>query len=304
MKLPFTLRVFLCALSLLAAGDLRAEKLIVVTTIPDLADFTRQVGGNHVDVSSIASGAEDPHGVQIRPSLIVKLAKADLFIQMGLELEHAYAPAILAESRNRKIQPGGPAFLDTSEWITPIDVRHGPLVDRSEGHVHPLGNPHYNLDPVMGKAMVSAIAKKLASIDPANQKEYESRAAAYLKKLDAHIQDWKSRIKTSRHRKGFVSYHDHWGYFIRRFEVVHVGTIEPKPGIEPGPRHLEALIQKIRATGAKLILKESFYGDRLPAHIAKETGARVATVPIMVGGTPGADSYIKMIDQIVKSFVE
>jgi ABC-type Zn uptake system ZnuABC Zn-binding protein ZnuA len=274
-----------------------ADPIRVVTTIPDLAEFAKRVGGDKVEVSSLSSGEENPHNVLMSPSMVTRLAKADLFIQMGLGFEHAYAPALLAESRNQKIQAGKSGFLDTSGDIRVREVPKS--LDRTEGDVHPMGNPHYNLDPEYARRMVKAIAQKLSEMDPANRAFFETNAKNYDAALEKKIREWKATLGG----KGikFISYHPHWVYFAERFGLKDVGTIEPKPGVEPGPRHLEDLINRMKSDGVKLILKESFYSDRLPQEIAKRTGARIASVPIMVGGTPQAEDYIMMMDQIVNS---
>ncbi len=275
-----------------------AESLKVVTTIPDLADFARQVGGNKVEVYSMANGVEDPHNVQMKPSMISKLAAADVYIQMGLDMEHTYAPAMLEASRNQRIQEGKPGFLDTSKGVRVREIPKS--LDRVEGDVHPAGNPHYNLNPAYAKMMVSAIAEHLSDLQPENRAYFEANAKRYLAELDAKIRDWKSKI--SGRRVKFVSYHSHLVYFEEFFAVELMGTIEPKPGVEPGPRHIEDLINLMKKNRVKLIIKESFFSDRIPHEIAVKTGALVRSVPVMVGATPEATTYIKMMDQVVDAF--
>lgn len=271
--------------------------LKVVVTVPDLADFTRRVGGDEVDVFSIASGRENPHNVPLRPSAITRLQQADLFIQMGLDLEHSFAPALVTESRNPRIQRGAPGFLDLSAGVRPLDVPSS--VDRAGGDVHPRGNPHYNLDPAYGQMMVKAIAAKLAQLAPASAAKFNANANAYSQQIGAKLAQWRARIP-----KGtkFVSYHPDMAYFAARFGLQQIGTIQPKPGIEPGPRAIDELTTRMQAEGVKLIVKESFYSDRWPKELAKQTGAKVVSVPILVNGTPAAADYIAMIDSIVSAF--
>lgn len=284
-------------LSILLAASATAAPLQVVTTIPDLADIARQVGGDQIEVWSIASGREDPHNVPLKPSAITRLAKADLFVQVGLELEHAYAPALVKECRNPKLQPGQPGFLDLSGGVKPLEVPTN--LDRSQGDVHPNGNPHYNVDPVYGQMMARALGDRLAQLRPENAAVFKANAAKYAATLGKSIEGWRSRLSG----KGivFVSYHPDLLYFAQRFGLQVAGTIQPKPGIEPGPRDIEALAAVMKEKGVKIILKESFYSDRLPAQLAQATGARVVTVPILVNGTPAAKDYISMIDEIVKA---
>lgn len=285
-----------CTLAVIAVTA-QAAPLKVVVTIPDIADLTRKVGGDQVDVFTMASGREDPHNVPMRPSSITKLQQADLFIIIGLGLEHSYAPALLAESRNQRIQRGRPGFLDLSGGVRPLEAPTS--VDRSLGELHPSGNPHYNTDPVYGQMMVRVIADKLAQLAPAGAAQFKANAAAYNQQLGAKIAQWRAKIG-----KGtkFVSYHPDLGYFAARFGLQQVGTIQAKPGIEPGPRYIDDLAARMQSEGVKLIAKESFYSDRVPNELAKRTGARVISVPIMVNGTPAAKDYIGLIDTIVNAF--
>lgn len=281
----------------LATASLHAAALKVVVTVPDLADITRRIGGDQVDVFSMASGREDPHNVPMRPSSITKLQQTDLFIILGLDLEHAYAPALLAESHNQKIQRGQPGFLDLSGGVKPMEVPTS--VDRSLGELHANGNPHYNTDPVYGQMMVRVIADKLAELVPAGAAQFKANAAAYNAQLGAKIAQWRGKIP-----KGvkFVSYHPDLIYFASRFGLQEVGTIQPKPGIEPGPRYIDELAARMQSEGVKLIVKESFYSDRIPNELAKRTGAKVVNVAVLVNGTPAAKDYISMIDALVDAF--
>lgn len=273
-----------------------ASALKVVTTIPDLADFATRIGGEKVVVTALASGVEDPHNILLRPSMVSKLREADLFIVLGFDLEHAYAPALLAESRNRKIQPGTGGYLDCSRAISPRDVPKS--LNRSEGDIHPLGNPHYNTDPLRMKIVAGEIAKSLSALDPASAPLFQANARKLAEQLDAKIVEWKAKLTDTR----FISYHPVWVYFAERFGVQPAGTIQPKPGIEPGPRYVEELIARMKAEKIQLIVKESFYSDRLPKQIAAATGARLVSVPIQVHGTKEATDYFTFMDAVVNAF--
>lgn len=279
-------------------GFASAAPLKIVTSVPDLADFARRVGGNSVEVLSLASGKENPHAVPLRPSYIAKIRSADLFIQMGLDMEHAYAPALLAEARNLKLQPGKEGFLDLGEDVQAIGV---PVVfDRAHGDVHSKGNPHYNLDPVQAQRMVRAIGVRLAALRPAEAVQFRANADAYVKEIEERLGFWKARLSGKSVR--FISYHPDFAYFAQRFGVRQEGTIEPKPGIEPGPAHIEALVRDMQSRKVGLIVKESFYSDRVPLELARRTGAVVVSVPIFVGATPEARDYLSMMDALVSGF--
>lgn len=285
---------------LATCGLLGAAPLNVVVTIPDLADITRQVGGDQVEVYSIASGREDPHNVPLKPSAIMKLAKADLFIQLGLGLEHAYAPTLVKESRNLKIQQDRPGFLDLSGGVKPMDVATS--VDRKNGDVHPNGNPHYNTDPVYGQMMARGIAAKLGQLRPESAATFKANGDKYASMLQGKMTGWKSTLAGKNIK--FVSYHRDLPYFTARFGLTQVGTIQPKPGIEPGPRDIEALAATMKQQGVTLILKESFYSDRIPNQLAQLTGAKVVSIPILVNGTPAAKDYVSLINTLVNAFAQ
>lgn len=290
----------LLTLFLIVTGILRAAPLNVAVTLPDLADITRQVGGDQVNVYCIASGREDPHNVPLKPSAIVKLAKADLFIQLGLDLEHAYAPALVKESRNAKIQQGGPGFLDLSGGVRPLDVPKS--LDRKGGDVHPNGNPHYNTDPVYGQMMARGIAAKLGQLRPESAAAFKANGDKFVAMLQSRMGAWKAQLAGKNIK--FVSYHPDLPYFAARFGLVQVGTIQPKPGIEPGPRDIQALAATMKQNGVKLIVKESFYSDRIPKQLAQMTGAKVVNIPILVNGTPAAKDYVSLIDTLVNAFTQ
>lgn len=285
-------------LLLALALSVQAAPLRVVTSTPDLADFARHVGGSRIEVKSLVSGREDTHNVLMKPSMITLLAKADLFIEMGLDMEHAYAPALLAESRNSSIQPGKSGFLDASRGISVIGVPES--LDRSEGDVHPHGNPHWNLDPQRCQQAVINIADTLSELDPPHAEEFQANAKEYNARLAAKLQEWDAAFAGQDIR--FVSYHPHFAYFADRFHLKEMGTIQPKAGVEPGPRAIEDLIARMKRDGANLVVRESFVSDRFPREIAEQTGARLIAAPIQVGGVPDADDYLTMMDILVSRF--
>jgi len=279
-------------------GALHAAPLNVVVTIPDLADITKQVGGDQVDVFCIASGRENPHNVPLKPSAITRLAKADLLIQLGLGLEHAYAPALIKESRNPSIQVGASGFCDLSGGVKPLNIPAS--VDRKNGDVHPNGNPHYNTDPVYGQMIARGIATKLGQLRPESAAVFKANGEQYAAMLQGKMAGWQSKLASKDIK--FVCYHPDLSYFAARFGLTQVGTIQPKPGIEPGPQNIQMLAASMKLQGVRTIAKESFYSDRIPNELAKMTGAKVINIPIMVNATPEAKDYVSLIDTLVNAF--
>ncbi len=278
-----------------------AAKIRIVTTLTDLADLTRNIGGDRVDVHSLATGVEDTHGVPMKPSFVPLLNRADLLITVGFGMEHAFLPALLEASRNPRIQYGHSGYVDCSKGIAPLDVPKS--TDHSEGDVHPYGNPHYMLDPVLAKTAIQNIYNALVDSSPTDQAVFARNRDAYLAKLDAKIIEWKTKAANLKGVK-FVSYHEEWNYFAQRFGMGYFGTIELKPGIDPTPRHIEDLIASMKAESVPIVVHDAQFPEKVPHLIAEKTGAKMVTLPIMPGGVPNTGTYIEMMDYIIKKLVE
>jgi zinc/manganese transport system substrate-binding protein len=298
----FRLLSIILLVGVLFAGAIpaHAAKIRVVTTLTDLADFARAVGGDLVEVRSLATGVEDTHGVPMKPSYVPMMNRADLLILVGLDCEHAFLPALIEASKNPRIQRGQPGYIDCSVGIAPREVPKS--TDHYEGDVHPYGNPHYMLDPVLAKTAIENIYNALIAFAPRYQREFTRNRNAYLANLDAKIAEWE---KEARPLKGvkFVSYHEHWPYFAERFGMDYFGTIELKPGIDPTPRHIEQLIAAMKAEHVPIVVREPQFPEKVPKRIAEQTGATMITLPIMPGGVPHTETYIKMMDYIIDTMV-
>src|ERR1041385_1034762 len=207
------------------AWPVHAAKVRVVATLTDLADFAREVGGDKVEVFSLATGVEDTHGVPMKPSFVPQMNRADLILLVGLGLEHAFLPALLEASKNPRIQYGQPGYVDCSKGISPLEVPKS--TDHSEGDVHPYGNPHYMLDPVLARNAIQNICESLIAIAPQHQADFTRNLDDYLAKLDGKIAEWEKAMQPFKGAK-FVSYHEHWPYFAERFGLKYFGTIELK----------------------------------------------------------------------------
>jgi zinc/manganese transport system substrate-binding protein len=300
-RLVHLLSLALVGAAVLVAPPAHAAKIRIVTTLTDLADFARNIGGDHVDVSCLATGIEDTHGVPIKPSFVPRLNRADLVLLVGFGCEHAFLPALLEASRNPRIQYGHPGYVDCSAGVTPVDVPAS--TDHSQGDVHPYGNPHYMLDPVLAKTAIKNIYDALATADPGHQADYARNRDAYLATLDAKIAEWEKAMLPLK-GSSFVSYHEHWPYFAQRFGLKSFGTIELKPGIDPTARHIEELVATMKAEHVPIVVREPQFPEKVPSLIAKNTGAALIKLPIMPGGVPHTDTYIEMMDYIVRAFVE
>jgi zinc/manganese transport system substrate-binding protein len=300
MKLKLFLSAAIGALALFSEPA-HAAKIRIVATLTDLADLSRNVGGDLVDVHSLATGVEDTHGVPMKPSFVPLLNRANLLVLVGFDCEHAFLPALIEASKNPRIEYGKSGYVDCSVGVTPLEVPKS--TDHSEGDVHPYGNPHYMLDPVLAKTAVQNVYNALVAFAPEHQAEFARNRDAYLAKLDAKIAEWKKEAAPLKGVK-FVSYHEHWPYFAKRFGMDYVGTIELKPGIDPTPRHITELIQMMKADHVPIVVREPQFPEKVPALIAEQTGAKLVKLPIMPGGVANTGTYIEMMDYIVRSMVD
>jgi len=297
-KLIIFLFLSLLFSSLLSFNLWSADKIEVVTTLPDFKNFVEIIGQDKVHVISIAKGYLDPHHVEIKPSDILKIKNADLLVINGLDLDIWIYPLIL-NSRNPKVQKGVVGFIDASEGI---EVLEAPVtkIDRSMGDVHPYGNPHYNLSPTAMRIAFSHILYSMMKTYPQHEKVFEKNGQDYLKKLDAKIIEWKNNLKKIP-QKQIVSYHNSWSYFFNDFGLKSGGYMEPKPGIMPSPSHSAELIKRMNNEKTNIILKEVYFSDSTANFIADKTGAKVIEVPTSSGGNDQTPDYISLIDFLVQS---
>jgi zinc/manganese transport system substrate-binding protein len=292
----------LMGLFLGATAGFGKGKLQVVATLPELGDLARQVGGDSVEVFTIAKGTQDPHYLEAKPSFSVKLNRADLLIYSGLELEIGWLPLLIQGARNPKVIAGGPGELNASKALDRILEVPSGNVDRSQGDIHPLGNPHYLLDPRNGLKVANLIAAKLIELDPDNAAVYEQNRAAYEKKLSAKIAEWE---KAAAPLKGLevVGFHKMWEYLADWLGLKMEDYIENKPGIPASPQHKMELIKMMQQKKIPLILVATYNPPHDAEEVARQTGAKVATIPAAVEGEPGADSYLDLFDHIIKELL-
>ncbi len=275
-----------------------AARLYVVTTTPDLAAIARDVGGDKVEVESLAVGTQDPHFVDAKPSFILKLNRADLYVKRGLELEIGWAPVLENGARNSRILTGGSGFVDASAGVAPLEVPAG-TVSRAMGDVHPYGNPHYQLDPANAKIIANNIVAGLIRVDIPDQGYFEQRLADFAKRVDEKLAGWVQTMAPYRGAK-VVTYHKSWDYFAHRFGLDIIGTMEPKPGVPPSPAHLAQVITLMQTEHCTLLIKEPFYPENLTRVVAEKTGAKVIVLPESPGGAPGTDDYFSFMDYDVR----
>ncbi len=293
-RLLAVLALGLIAGALLSPTAAEAKKLSVVTSTTDLAALTEEVGGDKLNVESIAKGYQDPHFVEAKPSFLLKLRQADLLISVGLQLEIGWLPPLITQSGNPRIQVGAQGYLDASQFAKILEIPQG-TVTRAEGDVHPLGNPHYWLDPDNGRRIARGIANKLADLDPADGAFFQQRFQDFEKRLLAAEQKWDAEMKPYRGRK-VVTYHRSLPNFAKHFGLDVIGYVEPRPGIPPTPSHTLELIQLMKRENCKIILVEPYFDLKTPQSIARETGAQVVVYLPSVGGVKEVTTYFQLFD--------
>jgi len=290
-----TVRFVLAALAAaaLVPGAQAAPKLRVVATIPDLKSLTEAVGGDLVEVDSLTRGTQNFHEAEVRPSMMLKLRRADAVVENGLGLD-AWADVAIAGSNNADLAPGGRGRIDISRGIQVLEVPTT-RVDRSMGDVHPQGNPHFSLDPGLAPTITQNIVDGLARVAPEHRAAFEQNRKDFLIKLDARMADWNKLMDPVKGSK-VVVFHPVYIYFLTRFGLVQAAALEDRPGIPPSPQHLVNVIRQIKDERIKVILVEPWNDVKLANRVAEEAGAKAFVVASAVGAVKGADNYIAAID--------
>jgi len=283
--------------ALLAPGAALAKKLNVVTTLTDLGSIARSVGGDDVKVTALCPGTRDPHYLPAKPSLARKMSKADMLVYDGLELEIGWLPQLIQKARNPRVRPGAPGDVDCSRVIAHILEIPPATVDRSEGDLHPMGNPHYTLDPRNAEPIARLLADRMTELDPDHADGYHERAEAFVQTIEQNLPRWRRETAQARAHHVLI-YHKHWTYLVNWLGLNKVGEIENRPGIAPSPRHVHQMIEKSRRLGDVLVICATWDDVDQVREIARRIGAPLAVLPGHTGGVKEADSYVHFIDTL------
>lgn len=295
------LATLVLASTTIGVTDVKAQ-LKVVTSSTDLYDIAVAVGGTRIHAAHIGEGYQDPHFVEAKPSFILRLRDADVFAFVGLDLEIGWMPLLVDGARNSRIKAGGTGYVDVSRAMPVLDIPQG-TVDRSQGDVHPRGNPHYWLEPENGKRIAHLFAEKFTALDPKGADTYAKNAKAFDAKVDALNAELAPRLAITRN-KPVVAWHTSWRYFAQYTGMNIVAFMEPKPGVPPSPSHLASVIATVKRTGAKAIVMEPFYDKKVAETVAKRTGVKVLILPTSVGGLPSVTNYFELIRHNVTQLAE
>jgi len=272
-------------------------KVNIVATTEDMASVSREVGGERVKVTSLSRGSQDTHFIDPKPSMIMKLRRADLLILVGADIEIGWLPTLLRSARNGKVLPGEAGYLDASNSVEMLGKPKGKL-DRSMGDVHAKGNPHYWLNPANMLKIAAAILSRLESIDPDGSSLYKSNFHAFQEKLNTKVSEWQNLMAPIMGTNA-IEYHLSWDYFAEAFGLSIVGQVEPKPGIAPSAKHLAMLLNTIKSQNVRLLLVENFRESSSGKFLSDKTGIHVLSLPISVGGEKGIKTYFDLLDHII-----
>jgi zinc/manganese transport system substrate-binding protein len=283
----------------LLAGVADAKPKVVVT-YPYIAALVNAVGQDLVDVTTLAKGDEDPHFVVPRPSFIGKLRQADLLIINGASLEIGFVPPLVRQASNPKVVPGAEGFVDLSQFVELIDKPD--KVSRSEGDVHPEGNPHFLLDWHNVPALARAVAAALARVDHADADTYQKNLQAFLARWSERSAAWDEQAEPLRGKR-IIQYHRLFNYFAKRTGLEIVGELEPKPGIPPTSRHLDDLLQANASGRIHRVLADAYHEQKSPAGLASKLSAPWAVLPQDVGAVAGATDLVHLFDSLLGSLL-
>ena len=289
---------FIIALCVLASPGIAQDRVQVVTTTTDLRSLTEAVGGDRVSAVVLVPPNMDAEDYQPKPQDVLRLKQAQLLVRVGLDYD-LWVDRLLVQAGRPEISRGGPAYVDASLAIAVLELR-GMSVGPGDGHAHGSGNPHYWLDPKNAETITANIVEALARVDPANASIYEANRQAFLARLNAKLAEWEAKLSALK-SVPIVAYHNSWPYFARRFRLDVVGFIETKPGVPPSPSHLAAIVQDMRAGGARIVVREPHEPERDVAFVASKTGAQVVTLAASVGALPRAVDYISLFDVNVEA---
>jgi len=287
-------KFFLIALMVLISINLSFSAVIhIVTTTQDTKSIAELIGGNKVEVFGIATGYQNPHFVDPKPSYITKLTEANLYVTLGLDLEAGWSPSLLASSRNTKIQKGNPGYVDASVGVSLMQVPSA--INRAEGDIHVFGNPHYWLDPLNGKVIARNICDGLERISPENKAFFEANLKTLNDQVDAKLKTWNTMMAGFKGSK-VIAYHNEWCYFENRFGLQIVDFLEPKPGIPPTPSQLVKIINEVKQNGIKVIITSPYFTSSSSDVVSKQTGAKTLVLATSVGAFDSIKTYYDLFD--------
>jgi ABC-type Zn uptake system ZnuABC Zn-binding protein ZnuA len=284
-----------------APGPAAEPALRVLATLPDLWSITRALVGDLGRVEVATRPGQNPHDLEIRPSQILLVKRAEILVRNGLE-EDAWIDPIVESSGNPRLLRGSASVIEASQGLDLLKIPSG-RVDRSLGDVHPSGNPHFTLDPGTMPTVTASIADGLARLRPDLAPKLEANRREFLARVESRFQRWRERLAPYRGAR-VVSYHDSWPYFYRAYGLIELGVVEDRPGVPPTPQHLTSLVRRMKEQGARLVVLESWYPPESAAAVARLAGAKLVVIPQSPGAVPGTADYIAHMEHVVTALAK
>lgn len=283
------------------AFSVPASALNIFACEPEWGALSRELGGDHVLIYVATNAFQDPHHIQARPSLLARARRADLVVCTGSELEIGWLPVVLRQSGNAAVQPGKPGYFEAATYVKKLEVPT--RLDRSEGDIHPGGNPHIQTDPRNISQVAEALVQRLTEIDPGNASFYRARYQDFIQRWEAAIQRWE---KEAAPLKGIavVSHHKSWIYLYTWLGIHEVAELEPKPGVEPTAAHLEEVLTQLKRQPARMIIRAAYQNERASEWLVERTGIPAVMLPFTVGGTDEAKDLFGLYDDTVQRLLQ
>lgn len=294
----------LIAMSLILLGltaPAARAALNVLTCEPEWAALTQELAGDLADVSSATTAQQDPHHIEARPSLLARARRADLLICTGAELETGWLPLLQREAGNARIQPGQPSYFEAARFARLIE--RPTALDRAQGDVHASGNPHLHLDPRNIARVADGLAKRLSELDPAHAARYADRNADFQRRWPAAMARWETQAAGLR-GASVVTHHRNLSYLADWLGLKVVGELEPKPGMEPTASHLAELLETLKATPARMVLRAAYESPKASAWLAGRASIPAVELPYTVGGSPGAKDLFGLFDDTLNRLLQ
>lgn len=295
MHSKLILRLAAVVLALLALPAVAA--LNVFATVPEWAALAREIGGDRVQVFAATNALQDPHRIEAKPSLIARARSSQLVVATGADLEIGWLPMVLRESGNAAIQPGQPGYFEAAGAVRLIEVPA--RLDRADGDVHPGGNPHIQTDPRNILKVADALASRMSRVDPAGAGAYSANLARFSERWKAAMARWEQAAAPLRGVPVWVQ-HRSFAYMADWLGIKELGALEAKPGVEPGSSHLAGLLERQKATPARMILRAAYSRPTAADWLGERAGIPVVVLPFTVGGSPAATDLVGLFDDTVQ----
>lgn len=294
------LSALMCSVVLFASSTVRAE-LNIFATVPEWGALVQALGGDQVKVFVATAAQQDPHHIQARPSLIARARSAQLVIATGAELEIGWLPIVQRDSGNRSIQTGQPGYFEAAQYVTLLDIPKS--VDRSMGDVHAEGNPHIQTDPRNLLPIAQALSARMAQLDPSQSQHYQNLLARFVSDWQSRLSQWASIAKPL-HGVRIWAQHDGFPYMNAWLGLIQIGTLEPRPGVEPSIAYLSEVLQRQKSEQARMIVVASYLSDAPSKWFSEKSGLPVAILPFTVGGNAQTKTLAALYDETISRLLK